>query len=202
MTGPIWRLVPILAGLLLALTYLLVRGAGRSVLHERILQALHELTLNDAALHRDMLRARAGLLRTMIRWSRQSGREQSHRDPARRGRCPLRRLQRGVERRLRGLVAEAAGQEALVEAFKSDNALLQNSLAYFTHASHDLGRESVATEVGALVNAMLQFMRDPGGDRAEAETALKSAGPPAGNSPRGRRGHAGGARAAHPEHAA
>ena len=55
MTGPIWRLVPILAGLLLALTYLLVRGASPDpVLHERILQALHELTLNDAALHRDM----------------------------------------------------------------------------------------------------------------------------------------------------
>ena len=43
MTGPTWRLVPILAGLLLALTYLLVRGASPDpVLHERILQALPE----------------------------------------------------------------------------------------------------------------------------------------------------------------
>src|SRR5690606_6746792 len=45
---------------------------------------------------------------------------------------------------------------------KSDNALLQNSLAYFTHASRGLSRdEGMASEVGALVNAMLQFMRDP-----------------------------------------
>jgi CheY-like chemotaxis protein len=81
----------------------------------------------------------------------------------------------GVERRLRELVACAAEQEALVETFKSDNALLQNSLAYFSHASRDLGRDdSVATEVGALVNAMLQFMRDPQDEAAaEAKAALK-----------------------------
>ena len=176
MTGPIWRLVPILAGLLLALTYLLVRGASPDpVLHERILQALHELTLNDAALHRDMLRARAGLLPNydpLVRASRGVSKAIEILRVA--GAAPYGGSGAGIERRLRGLVAEAVGQEALVEAFKSDNALLQNSLAYFTHASHDLGRqESVATEVGALVNAMLQFMRDPREEiRAEAETAL------------------------------
>ena len=65
-------------------------------------------------------------------------------------------------------------QEALVEIFKSDNALLQNSLAYFTHASRGLGRQAgMATEVGATVNAMLQFMRHPRDEiTAEADTAL------------------------------
>ena len=176
MTGPIWRLVPILAGLLLALTYLLVRGASPDpVLHERILQALHELTLNDAALHRDMLRARAGLLPNydpLVRASRGVSKAIEILRVA--GAAPYGGSGAGIERRLRELVAEAVEQEALVETFKSDNALLQNSLAYFTHASHDLGRqESVATEVGALVNAMLQFMRDPREEiAAEAEAAL------------------------------
>ena len=63
MTGSLWRLAPILACLLVVLTYLLVRGASPDpVVHERMLQALHALVLNDAALHRDVLRARAGLL--------------------------------------------------------------------------------------------------------------------------------------------
>jgi signal transduction histidine kinase/CheY-like chemotaxis protein len=176
MTGPIWRLVPILAGLLLALTYLLVRGASPDpVLHERILQALHELTLSDAALHRDMVRARAGLLPNydpLVEASRGVGAALETLRVA--GAAPYGGSSAGVERHRRELVAEAAEQEALVEIFKSSNALLQNSLAYFTHASRDLGSdESVATDVGALVNAMLQFMREPEeAVAAEANAAL------------------------------
>jgi signal transduction histidine kinase/CheY-like chemotaxis protein len=176
MTGPIWRLLPILAGLLLALTYLLVRGASPDpVVHERILQALHELTLSDAALHRDMLRARAGLLPSydpLVEASRGvSGALETLGVAAA---APYGGSSAGVERRLRELVAEGAEQEALVETFKSKNALLQNSLAYFTHASRDLGSdEAVATEVGALVNTMLQFMREPQEEvAAEANAAL------------------------------
>src|SRR5882724_3915259 len=58
------RILPVFAGLLIVLTYLLVRGATPdAALHERTLAALQALILNDAALHRDVLRARAGLLR-------------------------------------------------------------------------------------------------------------------------------------------
>jgi hypothetical protein len=179
MTGPIWRLVPILAGLLLVLTYLLVQGAspdpGRA---ERTLQALHALVLNDAALHRDVLEARAGLLPSydplveaisglhgaidtlQIGASGESG--------------------AGFEQHVRALAAEVSEQEALTEAFKSNNALLQNSLTYFTHASREFGQEmgngqaTVAREVGELVNAMLRFMREPRGDAAgEVSAALE-----------------------------
>jgi signal transduction histidine kinase/ActR/RegA family two-component response regulator len=184
MTGPIWRLVPILAGLLLVLTYLLVRGASPDpVLHERILQALHALTLNDAALQRDILRARAGLLPNYdpLVQARRGVREAI--DTLRvAGDGPYGGSSAGIERHLGDLVAEAAEQEALVETFKSDNALLQNSLAYFTHASQELGRrQSVAAEVGSLVNAMLQFMRDPQEEvAAEVAAALdRLAGLPA-----------------------
>ena len=179
MTGPIWRLVPILAGLLLVLTYLLMQGAspdpGRA---ERTLQALHALVLNDAALHRDVLEARAGLLPSydplveaisglhgaidtlQIGASGESG--------------------AGFEQHVRALAAEVSEQEALTEAFKSNNALLQNSLTYFTHASREFGQEvgnrqaTVAREVGELVNAMLRFMREPRGDAAgEVSAALE-----------------------------
>jgi signal transduction histidine kinase/ActR/RegA family two-component response regulator len=164
MTGPTWRLVSILAGLLLVLTYLLVRGASPDpILHERILQALHALTFNDAALHRDILRARAGLLANydpLVRASQ--GVRQAIDTLQVAGDAPYGGSGADIERHLDDIAAEAADQEALVETFKSDNALLQNSLAYFTHASHDLGgRQTMAAEVGTLVNATLQFMRDP-----------------------------------------
>src|SRR5436190_24073487 len=62
--SPVARLMPLVAVLMLALTYLAVRAAmpdtGR---HERILNALRVLALNEAALNRDILRARDGLLR-------------------------------------------------------------------------------------------------------------------------------------------
>jgi hypothetical protein len=114
MTGPIWRLVPILAGLLLVLTYLLVRGASPDpILYERILQALHALTLNDAALHRDMLRARAGLLPNydpLVEASQ--GLERAIETLRVAGGTPHGGSGAGIERHLRELVAEAAAQKA------------------------------------------------------------------------------------------
>jgi signal transduction histidine kinase len=173
MRGSIWRLAPVLASLLLVLTYLLVRGASPDpVLHERILQALHALTLNDAALHRDVLRARAGLLPNydpLVQASQ--GVQRAIETLWLAGDAPYGGSSPGIERHLAGLATEAADQESLVETFKSDNALLQNSLAYFTRHSQGLGgHPSVAAEFGALVNAMLQFMRDPN-DEVAAEVA-------------------------------
>src|SRR5215468_231205 len=52
------------AALLMVLTYLLIEGAAPDAArHERILDSLRAATLNDAALQRDVLQARAGLLR-------------------------------------------------------------------------------------------------------------------------------------------
>src|SRR5262245_51952075 len=57
-------LAPVIAGLMLLLTYFLVQGATPDAgVHERTLDAMQQLILNDAALQRDVLRARAGLLR-------------------------------------------------------------------------------------------------------------------------------------------
>src|SRR5918992_160429 len=53
----------VVLGLLLVLTYLLFRGATPDAeLHERRLRAIDALTFNEAALHRDVLKASHGLL--------------------------------------------------------------------------------------------------------------------------------------------
>jgi DAHL domain len=61
-----WRLlVPVLAASMLGLTYLLVQATTPdATLHERTPSALRSLALSTAALQRDVLRARAGLLRS------------------------------------------------------------------------------------------------------------------------------------------
>jgi signal transduction histidine kinase len=168
------------AGLFLALTYLFTRGgAPDAALHQRALGALHAVLLHDAALQRDALRARAGLLGSYD---------------------PLVEAVGGLRRAMTELLAAAAGvrggsaaavlverharlgaavdaREELVEALKSENALLQNSTRYFTHAVDRLtgllaeAPHPVAIGVAALGSAMQRFVADPGAsgaDRLEA----------------------------------
>lgn len=122
--------MPVVAGLLLVLTYLSVRGAAPDpARHERTLDALRALTLTDAALQRDALKARAGLLPSYDPLVRAV-------DGLRRAVAALRvagdaahgEAGADIGRRLEGLAAAVAEQEALVEILKSDTALLQNSL--------------------------------------------------------------------------
>jgi signal transduction histidine kinase/CheY-like chemotaxis protein len=154
------------AALLLALTYLLIEGASPDAArHERTLDALRSSILNDAALQRDVLQARAGLLRNY--------------DPLvasvqnlRRATAALRTASeaagdmRGeIDRHAEAVATAVADQEMLVEQFKSSNALLQNSLLYFRHASRQLPgyaeSRDIVLEVGTLTNAMLRLTADP-----------------------------------------
>jgi DAHL domain len=117
----------VMAGLLLALTYLLVPFATPDVArHERTSDALRALTLHEAALQRDVLKARAGLLRNYDPLVHTVENLRHAVDTLRSDRAEI---GRHVER----VAAEVADQEALVEAFKSHNALLQNSLMFFGH---------------------------------------------------------------------
>jgi signal transduction histidine kinase/ActR/RegA family two-component response regulator len=173
------HLVLVVAALLLALTYLLMPLATPDTArHERTSDALRALILNDAALQRDVLQARAGLLRNY--------------DPLVESVENLRRAvdtlradarvvggKTGAEigRRVERVSAAMADQEALVEAFKSRNALLQNSLSFFAHTIQQFDTVDsrqpnvVTTEVGRLANAMLRFTREPRGDVASDATA-------------------------------
>jgi len=173
----IGKVLPAIAGLLILLTYLLVRGATPdAVLHERTLEALRTLLLDDAALQRDLLRARAGLLRDY--------------DPLVQSVAGLRGAvdalaalrqgaagtgDAGLGSQVEELAAAVDRQEGLVESFKSSNALLRNSLNYFDHSIHEIGLRpsdaATAAAVGTLANSMLRFAGDPSPDAAGAASA-------------------------------
>jgi signal transduction histidine kinase len=114
--------------LLLLLTWLLLSGLNlNSPLFDRELRALDDFVMIENALHRDVLTARAGLLRhydSLVGEIRALNdaldrlREAAAADPEEKA---------AIDR----LAVLAARQEELVEQFKSKNALLQNSLAYF-----------------------------------------------------------------------
>src|SRR5215813_1017272 len=160
----------VMGGLLLVLTYFSVPFATPDIdRHERTSDALRALILDEAALQRDVLKARAGLL--------------GNYDPLVHSVENLRRAfdtlrldghvadsdaRTKIDRHLEGMAAVLDEQEALVEAFKSHNALLQNSLMFFAHTIQQFKtagnrpQDAVFAEVGTLASAMLRFATDPG----------------------------------------
>ncbi|MER9131344.1 DAHL domain-containing protein [Mesorhizobium sp. M0768] len=169
-------LAPIVACLLIALTYLLVQGtAPDAARHERTLDALRTVILYNAALQRDVLRARAGLLRSydpLVR-SIENLDEATQTLPAARD-VASGETRADIDKRIAQVIAAIRDEEALVERFKSDNALLQNSLNFFNYMSGRLTSEGDglrAVEIGALMVAMSRFISDPQPDAAKAVTA-------------------------------
>jgi signal transduction histidine kinase len=167
----------IAAALLLLLTYLLIQSATPDATrHERILGALRAAALNDAALQRDVLQARAGLLRNYdplvlsVDNLRHAAADLTGASQVTRG-----QLRAEIDRQVAAVAAAVDEQDALVDQFKSRNAVLQNSLIFFMHVSGEFhptdgDRDAVAAEMGTLTNAMLRLTADPGGD-AGAEVA-------------------------------
>ena len=171
---------PTLVALVFALTFVTGQSAGPATeRHERTLEALRTLTLSDSALQRDVLRARAGLLTSY--------------DPIVEAVADL----RGAALALRGAASDATGatraelerrvadvaagvdrQESNVETFKSQYAVLRNSLAYFSH----LSGMTAGPQVDELASAMLRFTAGEGPDAAsevaaELERRSRSSGP-------------------------
>jgi signal transduction histidine kinase/CheY-like chemotaxis protein len=149
------------AVLLVLLTWLSFRAIDTDAeRYDRALKALDRFTIMEIALQRDVLSARAGLLRNY--------------DPLVREVNALReslgRLRNNASRNaecaaaIDQFAAAVTRQEELTEQFKSDNALLQNSLAYFRLFSARLsasdGVSSLAPVVNALAAAMLPFTLD------------------------------------------
>jgi signal transduction histidine kinase/ActR/RegA family two-component response regulator len=159
----IMRYLWVSIGLLLSISLLSVRSLiPDQADHERVIDAIRLLTLNDTALQRDALEARAGLLPNY--------------DPlvhaAQRLRAAVTELRRvddpGFAGHLDILNSRTEEREALLETFKSGNALLQNSLRYLTYTiavpgKLGLGEASpvMTSELGRLADAMLLFMHDP-----------------------------------------
>lgn len=136
--------VTIAAILLMLLSGLALLGMDpEASRYDRLIAELSRFTVTESALRQDILNARAGLLRNY--------------DPLNR---EMARLHESLER-LRGDRADAtllrpledlvARQDDLTNQFKSDNALLRNSLAYFGLMS---GRFGIAVQDGPLASAM------------------------------------------------
>jgi PAS domain S-box-containing protein len=183
-----WRSLPVVAGLLLLLTYLLIQSRSPDLaLQARLHEALHAFELYDAGLTRDVLLVRAGLLPhydTLVQASR--GLSQTL--------ATLRQASQGASgeaanilgRHVEALDAALRQKLTALEYFKADNALLRNSLMYVLRAGQALrsdaaavGHETVAADVAALSHALLRFLQTPERMVGEEIGAIMDRLPPA-----------------------
>lgn len=147
--------------LLLLLTWLLLRGmnTGTSVLDDG-LRALDDFAIAESALHKDVLSARVGMLRNYDPLVREM--ETLHLSMGKLAAAAPedRELLAGIAR-LEQLVAS---QDRLTEQFKTNNALLQNSLAYFELFSARLAAQepgsALVRQVSDLSTALLHLTLD------------------------------------------
>ncbi|KGM31063.1 DAHL domain-containing protein, partial [Inquilinus limosus] len=183
------RITPTLAAvplMLLLLTWLLVGSTNIGAeTFDRALGTLDDVSMTQNALRRDILATRAGLLRNY--------------DPLVRDGAALRELMgrldevATVDPRIAAAVADLNAlmvrQDELVEDFKSKNALLQNSLAYFGVLGSRLGATdgdgALAADVGSLAAAMLRLTLDTSPsiarDVQDRLEALSTRPPPSGD---------------------
>jgi signal transduction histidine kinase/CheY-like chemotaxis protein len=154
-----------LAALLLVLallTGLLLRGmTPEAEMFDDALAALDQFGAGETALRQDVLRARAGMLRNYDLLVRDTNALDGALDQLMRTAAAYPgTVASGVER----LSSSLGEQEEMVEQFKSDNALLQNSLTYFRLFSNKVmtsGQDGPAVgATGALANAMLNLLLD------------------------------------------
>jgi signal transduction histidine kinase len=153
------RVAPAIAAvplLVVLLTWLSARAIDPDA--ERFDQALAEMDrfeLLEAELHRDVLSARAGALRDYDPLVQETAALDESVDRLRQATSFDTATTSSIDR----LVTMVLRQEARVEQFKSNNALLQNSLAYIALFS---GEESgpLAPQVSSLAAAMLRFTLD------------------------------------------
>ncbi len=140
-------------------------GAAR---FNRALDELDGIAQTDAALHRDVLSARAGLLRNYDPVVRETDTLDALVGALRVSMAGDEAADAAIDR----LVGSLTRQEDQVEQFKSTNALLRNSLAYFTMFSSSLtmpGQDSaLARTVSMLATAMQRLTLDTSPDAAAA----------------------------------
>ena len=155
--------------LLALLTWLLVRGIDTGApAYAATLRAFDDFALAEASLNRDVLRARASLLHDYDPFAQDVeamedavARLRSNAQAAGIDAAPADRL-----------AATVAQQEELTERFKSNNALLQNSLSYVGLLSASPAFEArdaqLASAASALAAAILHLTRDASPDAAKA----------------------------------
>ena len=151
--------------LLALLTWLLVRGIATGAAdYSTTLRIFDDFELAEASLHRDVLQARAGLLLDydpLVRSSEQiaAAVSQLRAQVAKEG------LDEGPVNRL---AAAIKIEQQLTERFKSDNALLRNSLSYVGLLSISPEFNDRDFRLGALAAAILQLSLDSSAHSQEA----------------------------------
>jgi signal transduction histidine kinase/CheY-like chemotaxis protein len=155
--------------LLALLTWLLLRGIDTNApAYAVTLQTLDDYALAEASLHRDVLQARAGLLRNYDSFNAAA---RAMGDAVTRLRSHA-RAERLDAKPLDQLAAAVAEQEELLERFKTSNALLQNSLTYVgllsTSPAFIAQNVLLAPATGALAAAILHLSRDTSSDAVRA----------------------------------
>src|SRR5260370_30175709 len=124
--------------------------------------------LAEATLHRDVLQARAGLLRDYDSLN-DAARAMEEAVTRLRSYAQIERLDIGPVDRLAAAVVQ---QEELMERFKTSNALRQNSLSYVgllsTSPAFRAGDAQVAPATDALAAAILYLSRDTSADALKA----------------------------------
>ena len=147
--------------LLVLLTWLSFRAIDPDAeRYDRALKALDRFTMMESALHRDVLSARAGMLRNYDPLVQETNALRESLGRLRDNTSVDAEMAAAIDR----FVAAATQQEELTEQFKSNNALLQNSLAHFRLFSARLsepdGSGPLTPAVSALAAAMLQLTLD------------------------------------------
>jgi signal transduction histidine kinase len=151
--------------LLALLTWLLVRGIATDAAdYATTLRIFDNFALAEASLHRDVLQARAGLLMDydpLVRSSEQIAAAVSHLQTQ----VATDGLDAGPVDRLAAAI-KIEGE--LTERFKTDNALLRNSLSYVGVLSISPEFNDRDFRLGALVAAILQLSLDSSAHSQEA----------------------------------
>jgi signal transduction histidine kinase len=154
------RVAIIVPALLLLLTWLMLSGLNlNSDRYDRQLRAIGEFSRLERALEREVLTARVGLSKNYDGMVRMTVSLNQALDRLREESGPD-----AVERpAIEALAVRAAEDENVIEQFKSKNALLQNSLAYFGMLSARLAASDDPALVAAatkLSTAMLRLTLD------------------------------------------
>jgi PAS domain S-box-containing protein len=167
-----WKPLVVVAALLFLLTYLLHESRSPDLaLRANIHNALQTFELHDAELTRNVLLARAGLLPNYDSLA-ESGRNLTRDLTTLHGESLTASdfdARAQLASRVQALAAATRDKLSAVEHFKSDNALLRNSLMYLTHAQAVLRAKldtdrAVAQEMGHLSHSLLRFMQTPESD--------------------------------------
>jgi signal transduction histidine kinase len=131
--------------------------------------AIDRFALGDRALQGDLLSARAGILRDYDPLNRDAN--LTHR--AVQDIIAFARTDPALSRAARALSADLDARENLVERFKTDNALLQNSLARFASLSITLNGSSLAGRVtAAILELTLNTRPDAVNEASESLAAI------------------------------